>query len=57
MLKVTAKSSHCGAVKMNPTRNHEIAPSIPGLTLQVKDLVSCGAGRMWLGSGIAVAVA
>ena len=25
------RSSHCGAVEMNPTRNHEVAGSIPGL--------------------------
>ena len=33
---------------MNPTRNHEVAHSIPGLAQRVKDLVfavSCGVGR------------
>ena len=25
-------SSHCGAVETNPTSNHEVAGSIPGLT-------------------------
>ena len=31
----------------NPTRNHEVVGSIPGLTQWVKDLasVSCGVGR------------
>ena len=27
----------CGAVEMNPTGNHEVADSIPGLTQWVKD--------------------
>ena len=27
-----AQSSHCGTLEMNPTRNHEVAGSIPGLT-------------------------
>ena len=31
-------SSHRGAVETNPTRNHEVAGLIPGLTLWVKDL-------------------
>ena len=31
-------SSHCGAMEMNPPRNHEVAGSIPGLTQWVKDL-------------------
>ena len=26
-----SQSSHCGAVEMNLTRNHEVAGSIPGL--------------------------
>ena len=42
------RSSHHGAVKTNPTRNHEVAGSIPGLAWWVKDLgvaVSCGVGR------------
>ena len=31
-------SSHRGAAEMNPTRNHEIVDSIPGLAQWVKDL-------------------
>ena len=33
------RSSHLGAAEMNPTRNHEVAGSIPGLGQRVKDLV------------------
>ena len=31
-------SSCRGTAEMNPTRNHEVAGSIPGLTQRVKDL-------------------
>ena len=31
-------SSHPGAVETNPTRDHEVARSIPGLVQWVKDL-------------------
>ena len=31
------RSSHCGAVETNPTRNREIVGSIPGLAQWVKD--------------------
>ena len=34
----SAGSSRHGAVEMNPTRKHEIAGSIPGLTQWVEDL-------------------
>ena len=30
-------SSHCGTVKTNPTRNHEVEGSRPGLAQWVKD--------------------
>ena len=33
------RRSHCGAVEMNPTRNHEVSGSIPGLPQGVKDPV------------------
>ena len=32
------RSSHRSAVEVNPTRNHEIVGSIPGLAQWVKDL-------------------
>ena len=35
--KVLLSSCH-GAAEMNPTRNHEVVGSIPGLTRWVKDL-------------------
>ena len=41
--KVMAKSSHHGTVATNPTRNHEVTGSIPGLYQWVKDL-----GLLWL---------
>ena len=31
------RSSHRGTVEMNPTRNYEVAGSIPGLAQWVKD--------------------
>ena len=36
--RMSQGSSHCGAVGTNPTRNHEVAGLIPGLTQWVKDL-------------------
>ena len=49
---------------MNPTRNHEVVNSVPGLAQWVKD-VSCELSccelwcrlQMWLGSRVAVALA
>ena len=32
-----SQSSRCGAVETNPTRNSEVADSIPGLTQGIKD--------------------
>ena len=58
--KDTCRSSHCGAVETNLTRNHEVASLIPGLTQWVGDPVLlwlwCGL-QIRLGSSIAVALA
>ena len=35
VFKTNTGSSHCGAAETNPTRNHEVAGSIPGLAQQV----------------------
>ena len=37
-LKIVTGSSRRGAVETNPTRNHEVSGSIPGLPQWVKDL-------------------
>ena len=37
--KYSSWSSHRGALETNPTRNHEVAGSSPGLSQWVKDLV------------------
>ena len=56
MVKVTfSRSSHPGTVEMNPTRNHEVAGSIPGLAQLVKDELWCRS-QMRLASHVAVAV-
>ena len=36
-LKVPLRSSHCGTVETNLTKNHEVTGSIPGLAQWVKD--------------------
>ena len=36
--KKISGSSYCGAAETNPTKNHEVTGSIPGLTQWVKDL-------------------
>ena len=44
----------------NPTRNHEVAGSVPALAQWVNDLVRCRELwcrlQMWIGSHVAVAV-
>ena len=37
-VKKPIRSSHHGTAETNPTRNHEVVGSIPGLTEGVKDL-------------------
>ena len=39
ILRTRQRSSCCGAVEMNPTRNHEVLGSIPGLAQWVQDPV------------------
>ena len=49
-------SSHCDAVETNPTGNHEVACSIPGLPQRCCRELWCPL-KSWLGSHVAVAVA
>ena len=37
-LEIHPRSSQCGEAETNPTRNHEVAGSIPGFAQRVKDL-------------------
>ena len=59
-MKELGRSSCCGTAETNPTRNHEVAGSIPGLAKWLRIRHSC---KLWcrsqtlLGSDVAVAVA
>ena len=35
--RAEGRSSHCGTAETNPTRNHKVVGSIPGLAQWVKD--------------------
>ena len=59
LLKKAPRSSHCGAAETNPTRNHEVSGSIPGLAQWLRIQRCC---ELWyrlktqLGSHVAVAL-
>ena len=51
--KIQKRSSCCGAAETNPTRNHKVADSIPGLARWVKDQhchVLWRRSQTWFGS-------
>ena len=59
-LVICKRSSHCGTLEMNPTSNHVISGSIPGLAQWLK-IRYCNElwcmSQMWLKSSVGVAIA